>query len=306
MPSAISEPTLTTTGTPEPLVRPTVVTLENLWELSAGLTLAVRDCNAKLDTFASQINTKILAQDNTLTQLQTAVGKVDTEISKIKEFNMATIQDRAALSRRLELLENWNRRLNLRLINFPRVMGEMPISTLKRYFAEVLLLPENQFPSINKAYFILQNRSNQQAVPPMDLQNLTDFLESSAIEIIDFSTLLVSLIMEQDVSRLMIAYFKNLNTLFHGKKVRMFPDISKITQERRKGFLSLRQDVISLGATFLLRYPCKCIIKKEANTFIFFFPRTAKAIFRFSYPLREYCIFRGIKEKQPPLQVKSY
>ncbi|XP_029428105.1 high affinity cGMP-specific 3',5'-cyclic phosphodiesterase 9A [Rhinatrema bivittatum] len=79
--------------------------------------------------------------------------------------------------------------------------------TLRKYFLDNLHFDPEKLPSINKMYFISSpNKRNPQQSQseslPNVFENLTNFLEDSAAEIIERSTLLVSFISEQDVTKL--------------------------------------------------------------------------------------------------------
>ncbi|XP_029452817.1 uncharacterized protein LOC115088716 isoform X1 [Rhinatrema bivittatum] len=111
----------------------------------------------------------------------------------------------------------------------------------------------------------------------IDMENLTNFLETTTEEITERSALFVTLYSEIDVGIIMKNYFKNLNVSFMGGQVRIFPDLAKPTQMRRKKFISLRPKVLALGGTYILRYPCRCIVKLLGNTYVFFSPEQLQA-----------------------------
>ncbi|XP_029458821.1 peptide chain release factor 1, mitochondrial isoform X2 [Rhinatrema bivittatum] len=253
------------------LIKAGPVTLESLWELVAsygprfqGLTRQLNSMSGKLDKLSQEQEVKICENSSKISELQIAV-------KTSQNMCQALIQDKSATNRRVEFIENSLRRLNLRLLNFPKVIGESPRMTLRKYMLEGLKMTLDQIPCINKIYFLPFNRNRESNPPQVNLHNLTEILESS-IEIYERATLLISLPSESDVSLVMKCYFQNINESFMGQKIQIFPDLSKTTQERRKAFLSMRQEVITLGAKFLLRYPCKGVVTYNRNVYIFYAP----------------------------------
>ncbi|XP_029455058.1 uncharacterized protein LOC115090289 [Rhinatrema bivittatum] len=206
--------------------------------------------------------------DNTASSLQ---------LKDIQKVQATTVQDCIVLNRKTEFLENRVRRLNLRLLNFPKVMGEQPRVTLRRYLIEVLHISSEDIPAFNKVYFLPFSQSREDRnYNQLDMGNLTDFFESSTTDIMERATLLISFIYENDMGLIMRNYFQNMGTQFMGQFVEIFPDLVKATQERRRGFLALRQETRLLGANYQLRYPCRCVVKFNNNTYIFLIPKHLK------------------------------
>ncbi|XP_030060761.1 uncharacterized protein LOC115471200 [Microcaecilia unicolor] len=106
----------------------------------------------------------------------------------------------------------------------------------------------------------------------LDSYSISAILEQTLDETAVRSTLIVSLIFEQDLNNIMRLYFKNSKTRFGGIKVQIFPDVTKSTQLRRKAFLALKSRTSAIGGIFFLAYPCKCIVKLGQVKYTFYSP----------------------------------
>nr|XP_033805566.1 uncharacterized protein LOC117362761 [Geotrypetes seraphini]XP_033805567.1 uncharacterized protein LOC117362761 [Geotrypetes seraphini] len=106
-----------------------------------------------------------------------------------------------------------------------------------------------------------------------DSLDLTNFLERSDNELPATATLPVQFAIDSDREWMLKMFFKFKDIPFMTKTVRMYPDVSRLTQKRRKQFLILRPRVLQLGATFVLRYPCKCVMVYQGNRHVYFEPQ---------------------------------
>ncbi|XP_030043985.1 serine protease 55 [Microcaecilia unicolor] len=158
----------------------------------------VLNLNAKFEELKVTVES---VKDN-LTKQVANLGK---EIESFKEFKTIFVKDNMDIRRKIEQLENHNRRLNLRLLNFPKLSGVTPIETFRRYLNEILKIPLDAIPPVNKIYFIPKPkgelRGTENIIP--DLQNISDILEQSSEIILDRATLLISFVFEQDYNNIL-------------------------------------------------------------------------------------------------------
>ncbi|XP_029466503.1 uncharacterized protein LOC115096125 [Rhinatrema bivittatum] len=223
-------------------IKPTTVTLDSLWELVAKLGMVLQTYSQQQNVISTKIDTTTQDLNSKFMEQQQGIQALEDKDKKIQETQSALIQERQILSRKIEQIENKLRYLNLRFLNFPKVLGEQPRSTLRKYLIDVLHIAPENIPVFNRVYFLPYARTRENAASQsIDMENLTAFLETSTPEIIERSTLLVSFIYEQDVTLIMRNYFQNMGVEFLGKADQIFPDLAKVTQERRRGFLALRQ-----------------------------------------------------------------
>ncbi|XP_029430207.1 uncharacterized protein LOC115074677 [Rhinatrema bivittatum] len=241
--------------------KPATVTLDLLWDLMASIGQFVKEADGRYKKVEAEMQSLNLKAKDHFKDFGKRLSEVEKTTAQVQMVNVKMIKDLGSQSKRLESLENYTRHLNLRFLNFPRALGEDIQSTLKKFFLENLKFEESKLPIVNKAYFLTKMerriKGNQLGV----LENLTLFIESSAIEILGRGTLLVSFVIEKDISNVMRAYFQNSTENFYGQLVKIFPDFARPTQLRRQEFIKLRPQVVALGYTFVLRYPCRCLIK---------------------------------------------
>ncbi|XP_030063386.1 uncharacterized protein LOC115472970 [Microcaecilia unicolor] len=232
----------------------------------------VLNLNAKFEELKVTVES---VKDN-LTKQVANLGK---EVESFKEFKTMFVKDNMDIRRKIEQLENHNRRLNLRLLNFPKLSGVTPIETFRRYLNEILKIPLDAIPPVNKIYFIPKPKGELRGTENItpDLQNISDILEQSSETILDRATLLISFVFEQDYNNILRLYFRNIKAQFCGSKVWIFPDVTKQTQQKRKAFLTLKQKTIDIGGSFFLAYPSKCVVKLGQTKYTFFSPEQLKS-----------------------------
>ncbi|XP_029449409.1 uncharacterized protein LOC115086980 [Rhinatrema bivittatum] len=250
--------------------KPAIVTLDSLWELMAGMDIKIQEQSHKLQGVSAKLD--IVAHDHQqiLQEQGSAIQRIESEVKDLKEVSAAFSRERLATLRKMEFLENSLRHLNLRLLNFPVIKDEQCLVTIKKYLGEFLKIPQEKIPVIKKILHLSQRQSTPRISVLDNMDNLTQYLEASEIEVARRETLLVTFISEEDINLIMRNYYKNLRVPFCGDLVRIFPDLAKATQVRRKAFLQMKPNVLSLGASFIVKYPCKCVIGWRGSTYIFF------------------------------------
>nr|XP_033799303.1 proteasome assembly chaperone 1 isoform X1 [Geotrypetes seraphini]XP_033799305.1 proteasome assembly chaperone 1 isoform X1 [Geotrypetes seraphini] len=241
--------------------------LRTLQRLEAATTKSAEDIS-KVVSKLEELSTSV---QNLQTDTTKKFEKVDKDISSLQATSATMVKDRMFLQRKIEQLENFNRRLNIRVLNFPKLSLTTPMDLFKIYLIEILKMPVESIPPSNKIYYLPKKLENS-SPKELDLINLTGLLETSQEEIQYRGTLLVSFVFEQDLNMIMTIFFCFSQSLFLGEKIWIFPDVIKSTQERRKFFLTMREETIKIGATCLLSYPCKCFVKYQGTKYVYFVP----------------------------------
>ncbi|XP_030050485.1 uncharacterized protein LOC115464232 [Microcaecilia unicolor] len=251
--------------------KPAEVTLDSLWTLIVDLGKSITPQINRLNQEMLKQEEKINNMDLKIVKLEQTQEQKDLDMKRLLTQQEVMIKDLTSLRRKTELLENNIRSNNLRLINFPRQTVISPREMLKKYIMEILGVGEDLIPPFSQVYY-LPVKGDQKITGQEQLLNVTDLLESSDNENVIPSTLIITVALAPDKQWLMSMYFKNKDKSFLGQKIQMFPDISRETQKRRKSFLLMKPAVTQLGATFYLRYPCKCVVRYQANKYVFFDP----------------------------------
>ncbi|XP_029434043.1 uncharacterized protein LOC115076583 [Rhinatrema bivittatum] len=265
-----NEPT-TQASSPGLPARPAVITLEALWGMMEGMFTNIKGLERKVDTLITGSQQDTLQTQKQIKELTDRTKELENYQKKNVEFHVAVVKDREVISKRLESLENRAKKYNLRFLNFPRVIGELTSITLKKFLIELLGTVLGEKISIVNCYFIPKKSDPNNRSGQIFQGDLTNFLESSA-QIIDWGSLLVNFSSLSDINLIMKNYFQKYPVQFMDKPIKIFPDLAYSTQVRRKAFLVMRQEVLDLTYTFTLRFPCKCVLRKENDVFIFFLP----------------------------------
>ncbi|XP_029474297.1 uncharacterized protein LOC115100161 [Rhinatrema bivittatum] len=103
---------------PQRLTKPAIVTLDALWDLVAGNAAKLDRQACKLEEVSKRM-TKI---ETDHTNLEKALTKVTVDVKKLQDLSAVSVNERLSSLRRLESVENYLRHLNIRLLNFPKVM----------------------------------------------------------------------------------------------------------------------------------------------------------------------------------------
>ncbi|XP_029442798.1 uncharacterized protein LOC115082945 [Rhinatrema bivittatum] len=271
------ETSLTNRISPIPLTRPAVVTLENLWEMMAGMIENIKGLENKVDSLSKGHQQEVFQTQKQIKESSERIKKLELNEKKHQDFHITLIKERESIVKRIEAIENNSKRLNLRILNFPRIIGEAPLVSLKKFLNESLGFVEDDSLTVLNSYFLPRPKNPpSQEINQMFQGNLTNFLEDSQAQVIERGTLLASFSTINDVNILMKRYFAKFPINYFGQNIKIFPDLAVSTQVRRKAFLGYRQDVIALGFSFKLRFPCKCLIAKQNEVFIFSMPEHLK------------------------------
>nr|XP_033770559.1 cAMP-dependent protein kinase inhibitor gamma isoform X1 [Geotrypetes seraphini] len=159
--------------------KPHEVTLESLWELISNLG----------KTFYSQfqqIEGKIKNHDSEIGNLKkelevskSLTNNLQEDMGLSKKLQETLIKDNTNLRRKIELLENFSRNNNLRLINSPKVPMITPREMLKRYLQEILEIPESSLPPFAQVYYLPTKTRDTQHVANQEPIDISAVLESS-------------------------------------------------------------------------------------------------------------------------------
>nr|XP_033799624.1 uncharacterized protein LOC117360086 isoform X2 [Geotrypetes seraphini]XP_033799625.1 uncharacterized protein LOC117360086 isoform X2 [Geotrypetes seraphini]XP_033799626.1 uncharacterized protein LOC117360086 isoform X2 [Geotrypetes seraphini]XP_033799627.1 uncharacterized protein LOC117360086 isoform X2 [Geotrypetes seraphini] len=208
-----------------PTMGSTVVTLDTVWKAIQNLTDLVFK----------------LTQETTL-----LVSKVDN-LSKSLEVNkQETLAHFVQADKDVAGLKT-NRRLNLRLLNFPRMTEMAPVDLLRKYFVKILDFSSTNIPPLNKVYYLpysskkevpaslSQEKENHgQIKEKRDLiQDLSAILEESLMDVTERSTLLVSFVFENDLNLVMKHFF-------------FFENHSHYSWDKRSGYIQMLQRLLRI------------------------------------------------------------
>ncbi|XP_029446922.1 uncharacterized protein LOC115085253 [Rhinatrema bivittatum] len=255
--------------------KPTVITLEAIWDLMATMACTLKIQFQQLGKFESKLDSVDKEYSQKIQDHTNSIQDLTIKVNQTQSLNSSLMKDCITSQRRLESVENYLCCLNVRLVNFPKVMGEPVLVTFKRFAMESLKMEAEKVPPVKKLFFLMSRRSSLQITSGEerdDLNNLTQYLENSEMEVTERATLFVQFFTEVEKGLLMKAFFQNINNVFMGGVVRVYPDLSRPTQQRRKLFIAMRSEVLAKGASFLLRFPCRCIVKPAGNVYVFFMP----------------------------------
>nr|XP_033770881.1 uncharacterized protein LOC117345818 [Geotrypetes seraphini] len=254
--------------------KPREVTLDSIWDLVANLVTSLKPQLALLEDKLENQDTDIKNLKVEMKDSKNSIENIQQELKVSKQLSETLVRDNSNLRRKLEFLENSSQNNNLRLINFPRIAAVPPRDMLKRYITEIWEISEDMIPPFTHVYYLPSKIKEQQLQRQDDIQplNVSAMLELSDRESAVAATLLVTVALAPDKNWLLRLFFKNKQKDFLGHKVLMFPDLGRDTQKRRREFLMLKPGVISLGGSFFLRHPCKCIIHYRMTKYVFFEP----------------------------------
>nr|XP_033813963.1 uncharacterized protein LOC117366574 [Geotrypetes seraphini] len=256
--------------------KPAEITLDSLWDLVSklgdSLTKQIKEGEKNI-----RIQKQIEENKQEISNIKEKVGEIEKEVIMIKQVQSTIIKDNQVIRRKLETMENNYRTNNLHLLNFPKVPSINPREMIKRYFIEILNIPEESIPPLTRVYYLPikvmdQQVEDQKQVVQDPQLDLTTILEVSDKDLAKPATLLLSVELLPDKDWILKMFFKNKNKEFLGLKIQMFPDVSRETQNRRRQFLLMKAGVTQLGGIFFLRFPCKCIIRYRDNKYVFFEP----------------------------------
>nr|XP_033800011.1 zinc finger protein 804A [Geotrypetes seraphini] len=179
------------------------VTLEILLE-------AIKRMDVKVEKTASDVEVMVKKMDNFSESLlkvkQECMDKIQIESASLINSITTIVKEQNSTAHKIEMIENFNRRLNLRILNCPRISAISPIEIFKKFLVECLNYPQDQIPPLNKVYFLPTSKRNldipkgENLVTDKDLQNLTAILEESSMEVKERGTLIVNFIFEQDLN----------------------------------------------------------------------------------------------------------
>lgn len=125
----------------------------------------------------------------------------------------------------------------------------------KMYVSEILGVPPELHCPMTQVYYLpsatnVSRRSEISAFQQVDSLNVSAVLENSDMESVVQSMLLATFALTTDREWLLKLFFKKRDVLFKGRLVRIFPDLARETQRRRREFLLLRPSTLQLGTLF--------------------------------------------------------
>ncbi|XP_029461914.1 uncharacterized protein LOC115093793 [Rhinatrema bivittatum] len=262
------------------LKKPTCITLETLWNCMVKLDSSIN----RLTEVVMQTSTSSVSNTAELQQQKKDLSVLEKRVLQTEKIQTQQIVSGEDVNKRLEVLENTVRSLNLRVNNFPIIRKMNPIELFRAYLIQILKIPKKCLPVIIKAYYLggkmrKMNKLDQNQKQEADKEqeevsnsiDLSELLQKSQDEIVIKSRglLLVQLAFSTDKDLVMRSFFQNRSSTYYGEKIWIFPDLIKITQIRRENFLQYRGKVLEKGGYFNLKYPCRCIIKLNGNNYSF-------------------------------------
>ncbi|XP_029467681.1 uncharacterized protein LOC115096751 isoform X2 [Rhinatrema bivittatum] len=256
-------------------IDPQKVTLGDVWKVLLNMQKFLMHSISKFNNVTVEIRKAVDNHEVRLNQVEETIKTMNVQIPAMQASNTTFIKDSLIIHRQLENIENENRKKNFRLLHFPVSRLLSATELFKKYLLEILSITSIEEKNISKIYYAPKtkiralNDKEEMDEIQRESPNLTSFLEASIDDIPERATLLVSFCSEKDKNLTLQKYFKNKDFVFCGQRIQIFPDVSRMTQFRRKQFLTLKSRVLAIGASFLLRFPCKCSVIYQKNKFTF-------------------------------------
>ncbi|XP_029471149.1 uncharacterized protein LOC115098582 [Rhinatrema bivittatum] len=246
------------------------ITMEGIWSILKSIESSIK----VLSQVTLETKQQTMINNEIITRFSAKTESLESKITVVEKNQVKLIESEISTSKRLEAVENSLRAHNLRIINFPVIKDIAPLNLFRTYMQQILKIPEAALPVVVKAYYLHQ--VTQMEEPNLAL-NLTDILEQSLeLEISQRKPLLISFAFLSERNNILRMFFRNRQAKFYGFPIWVYPDVVKSTQQRRKEFLSLRADLIKIGARFTLKYPCRACILYKSNNYIFLEPKQLK------------------------------
>ncbi|XP_029440709.1 uncharacterized protein LOC115080593 [Rhinatrema bivittatum] len=257
----------------EPVVIPENVTLVDLGRMISRLDNNIMLMNNSLSTVINGNRVLIDEQARKVNQCEKELGILTNKVQLVQQSGEVFIRDSIVMHKEIEYIENMLRVKNLRITNFPVTRLLSPEEMFKKFLKEILFYDESDIPKISRIFYFPQKRikrdqDNMVSEAPSSV-GVSTFLEESIDIITNRATLFISFLTEQDKENVFKKFFRYKDVLFCGQKIQIFPDVARATQAKRKYFLSLKNKVLALNATFFLKFPCLCFVTYQGKKFVF-------------------------------------
>nr|XP_033800323.1 uncharacterized protein LOC117360536 isoform X2 [Geotrypetes seraphini] len=141
-----------------PAVGSTVVTLDTFWKAIQNLTDLVFKSTQETTLLVSKMDNLSKSLEVNKQETLAHFVQVIKDVAGLKDLTSAIIKDDNTIHQKLKRIENFNRRLNLRLLNFPRMSEITPVDLLRKYFLEILDFSSTNIPSLNKVYLLYSSK----------------------------------------------------------------------------------------------------------------------------------------------------
>lgn len=229
---------------------------------------------AQLDSKLTEVNNAITNLDKTMTGIVTRVTEAENRISEAEDtlvgLDKTVLQLRKQneyLLEKVDQLENYSRRNNIRVINLPEgCEGTNPV----KFFTDWLpsTLGTDSFPDpiiIERAHRALFPR------PPPDKKP---------------RPVLIRFLKYQDRERVLrAAASKERNTIQHdGTPVMLFPDMSPAVARRRKEYEEVKKELAARKIPFALLHPATLRILHDGRRRFFKTPKEAMSFIQKLHP----------------------
>lgn len=238
----------------------------------------IREGNQRLatqiDSKLTEVNNAITSLDKTINGLVTRVSEAENRISNaedtLKDLDKTVLHLRKQndyLLEKVDQLENYSRRNNIRLINLPEGReGTIPV----KFFTDWLpsALGSDNFPDpiiIERAHRALFPRPPPDKKPRPVIIRFLRYLDRERV--------------------LRAAARKERNTIQHdGTPVMLFPDVSPAVARRRKEYDQVKKELTARKIPFALLHPATLRILHEGQRRFFKTPKEAMTFIHHLHP----------------------
>nr|XP_033802313.1 caspase-14 isoform X3 [Geotrypetes seraphini] len=198
---AISDPAVKPTAAGVLSSAPLEVTLLNVWGVLHRMEGTVLKTAQETSELVRKMDSLSKTIENVKADNEAKFQLVHEDIKTLKTAVDSLIKDKLVVHRKIEHLENFNRKLNLRFLNFPKTLEISAVELFRKYLIQNLNFSPEAILPLNKIYYLPMKKNPgteveienqiQQVPPTMDLDNLSAILETTTT-IEERATLLVS------------------------------------------------------------------------------------------------------------------
>lgn len=247
------------------------VSLQSIWEAIHQIKDQVStEINAHLDLKIGAVQAGLMDIQTTLnsvtgqiTELQQRVSNNEDDLFKLSGKVNALEKDNAYLKEKVEDLENWSRRCNLRFINVPEKSerGDM-VAFVSQQLIPTLLGRENfpTAPVVERAHRSPTYSSSPRPGQPRPI--------------------LVKFLNFQDKLKIMRLAREKEELSWEGAMISIYPDFSPGLVKKRREFDTVKKKLRAAKIKYSLQYPSTLRVTVEGKSKLFQCPKEAEVFFR--------------------------
>lgn len=227
-------------------------------EILAAIQALRKDFTAQLQEVICSnhgIKEAINSFSERLSNAETRISSAEDRLNDLDATSTTSQRKMLALTKSVEVIENRQRRLNLRLVGLPENTEKGDLVSFLNEWLPNVLGPEN-FPnplSIDQAFRLpIANKTPGRKPAPR--------------------TILVKFRWLIDRDRVMKIARKKKSLQVEGNRLMFFPDLSAEIQQQRKKFDGMKTQLHNLGIEFGIQFPAKMRIYHNGETLTFLTP----------------------------------